>query len=486
MEYVTERGFQVKRYEEVFDEIAQGIYEELGEGVDLSEKTSIGILVSLIARSQTDVWEALQEVYSGQRVSEAVGINLDDIVALNNVYRLDAAPSLGNLEVTGQNGTNISVSVDFRSTADDLFNSLVDLTITNNRCIEVTLSVNTVVEETRYSIVVDGTEYSYISQIGDGEEEILQGLEAEFDPPNDTIMKADYDSDTVTLRVYRDTEDREKRESTVNVSTTSFLTYEEVVTITPIRSKEEGPIPGQSGTIIYVESNISGLEGVYNRYDLVRGRPVESDAALRERFYNSAIRSGTATQDTILAAVRSVLGVSSAAIEENDGETTDGAGLPPKSFRVTVAGGDENAIAQAIWDTKPVAIRDFGSQSGTALDIDGNDHIMYFERPTALYVFVNLEYSIHDEEQQGTEIETGIEIAISKYGATLGTGDDIIPNRILGYVYDEVDGIIVESVECATNTSQVDPVTGYTSDRISISSSEYTIWDSSQYTITVV
>ena len=105
-----------------------------------------------------------------------------------------------------------------------------------------------------------------------------------------------------------------------------------------------------ANTITKIVDPISGIESVNNENPTSGGRDAETDEEFRYRIKTTIQSLGKATLDAIVARVRSVEGVRSVKIEENDtmeDHTAEG-GLPPKSFRVFVWGGDDNAAFNPI------------------------------------------------------------------------------------------------------------------------------------------
>ena len=54
--------------------------------------------------------------------------------------------------------------------------------------------------------------------------------------------------------------------------------------------------------------------------------------------------------------------------------------LPCMSFRITVKGGDDKAIAKVIWDHKPISILSMGNTKVKIKDSMGFKHKIYFEK----------------------------------------------------------------------------------------------------------
>jgi len=246
----------------------------------------------------------------------------------------------------------------------------------------------------------------------------------------------------------------------------------------PIEAVEAGANGNvAANTITKIVDPISGIESVNNENPTSGGRDAETDEEFRYRIKTTIQSLGKATLDAIVARVRSVEGVRSVKIEENDtmeDHTAEG-GLPPKSFRVFVFGGDDNAVAQAIFDAKPAGVQPYGSVSATAYDIDGNPHVVYFERPTVVEIYIDVQVTT-----DGTEVtEQEIKDAIKAYFDTLELGDDVIYNKVVAAVM-SVKGVVDASVKIDTAY----PPTG--TSNIEIADSEIAVTDDSKITVTII
>lgn len=485
---MTSAGLQTLRYSEIVDNVKQTLFNRLNPNIDLSEDSAIGILLSTVCLEIAGVYEVASEVYDSGIITKAEGASLDELCLLNGIYRNLARATTGFLEVTGDAGTLLTIDSRFRSTAGDIFNPREEYVLTPTSCIGASLYVNSKHVGEDYTVIIDNVVFSHKVTAADTELTILQALATQIN--GGLEMKASVDqSDPAkpVLTIERDPGNTNKRTQVALVTATTYLTFTKIVGLIIVDAEQVGAIVADGGVINQVETTIAGVDEVYNRYDMTIGRDEETDTELRARYLDNLVVTGIATFDSILQAVRRVVGVQTASIEENDTETTRN-GIPAKSFKVTVVGGADEDIAQAIWDTKPVGIRSFGTDQGTAVDADNQSHVVQFFRPDPIFAWVKLDYSIDTEETLNflpADIEEEVKRAIKNYGATLEVGNDIIPNRILRYVYEHVRGIIINSVTVATSTSQTQkPTTGYVSTKIAISPTQYTVWETNQFDIT--
>lgn len=487
---MTSTGLQTLRYSEIVDRVKQSLFNSLSNQIDLSEDSAIGILLSTVCREISDAYEVVSEVYDSGVITKAEGTSLDELCLLNGVYRYVAQATTGMLEVTGDIGTLLTADTRIRATSGDIYNPREDYTLTPTQCLGATMYVNSIHVGEVYTIIINNVIFSYTVKTGDTALTILTALAAAVNGGLEMDATVDNtDANRPTLTIQKDIGNINDRTQVAVVTATTYLTFTKIISLIFIDAEQTGALVAAAGVVNQMETTVAGVDSVYNRYDLTIGRDQESDTELRERYLDSLVVTGIATSDSILQAVRRVAGVSTASIAENDTEVTDADGIPAKSFKVTVVGGDVNDIAQAIWDTKPVGIRSYGSTDGHATDADGHDHVLKFFRPDPIFAWVKLDWSIDSEESMNflpADVPDEIKRAINNYGDTLEVGNDIIPNRILRYVYEHVTGIIINSVTVATSTSQVNPPAAgdYKSVKIPISPTQYTVWETNQYTIT--
>jgi fructoselysine-6-P-deglycase FrlB-like protein len=92
--------------------------------------------------------------------------------------------------------------------------------------------------------------------------------------------------------------------------------------------------------------------------------------------------------------------VSHVTVNTNRGIETDADGLPGKSVQVFVAGGDSDAIAQAIYDAAAAECGFYGNTSGTATDGTTTETV-YFTRQSFQLVYVSVSGDTWDTETTG-------------------------------------------------------------------------------------
>jgi uncharacterized phage protein gp47/JayE len=139
-----------------------------------------------------------------------------------------------------------------------------------------------------------------------------------------------------------------------------------------------GAVTAAPGTLINILTPTRGWQTVTNAESAAPGQPVETDAQLRTQQSQSTSLPALSVLDSIVASVLSIQGVTICQPYENDGDTTDGNGLPPHSISLVVEGGDATLIAQAIALKKTPGTGTFGTTSVQVIDQNGVPNTINF------------------------------------------------------------------------------------------------------------
>lgn len=167
----------------------------------------------------------------------------------------------------------------------------------------------------------------------------------------------------------------------------------------------------------------------------------ESDYELRLRFAQAFATSGSGTVDAIRAAILRVSGVDSVLIEENDTNSTSSTSVPAHSIgcwvHAPISSATSNAIAQAIFDTKPVGIGTYGSSSISITDTGGQVHVIQFSYATQKVIYVKATVTTNGNFSSDSiaQIQQNIVDKLSAYGM----GQDVTVTSLYGAIY--IDGV---------------------------------------------
>jgi uncharacterized phage protein gp47/JayE len=468
---LTPDGFTSKSYEQVLDDMFNRLEADVGE-VDRNPTALLGQIFGTVSTEIALLWNAGQDVYNMFNPDTAVGVQLDGVVQINGLRRLAATKSSGIVQACGDEGTVLATGriVSVTQTGDQ-FTSTADVIITASEASEILVTINSVLNNTLYSITVDAVPYDYTSDADATAAEITAGLAAALAAGPFIVVE----DPGISLRITSDDVNNQ-----FPWIVTPELTISEICSNMPVEAVEFGPVLGLANTVTTIVTPISGWLSVNNATDLNIGRNIETDVQLRARRQQSISTSTGATIPAIRAFLNSVDGVSGVSVTENATKVVDPAGRPPSSIECVVFGGEDQDIFQALWDSHGGGIETFGNTSGFAVDEEGNSQPVSFSRAVSVYVWVRVTInSFYDEEVFPANGEDQIKEDVVEYGQTFDIGEDVIPQRFYCAIY-QTPGIENITVELTTSPTPVGPPGTYLPDPIQIEPSELALFDVSR------
>jgi uncharacterized phage protein gp47/JayE len=436
---LTDQGFDIKRYDDVIGDMRDRAEELFGSGIDTSVNSLLGQIAQLSAVEMAIIWEEMQKVYDSFNPNAAAGKSLDDLASLVGVFRLGATSTSGYIEFKADNGTTVPrfTQVQQKDTKD-LYQTTEQVTVSTNNAYSALLKITNVSNNTTYRITIDGAQVSYVTPssgntvttLRDG---LFDALDASIDYPDLTITSVSTDQIFVIHNTVTNTFALTKN--------SSHISTEEVETPIFVEAINVGQLSAPSESITVLSTPVSGVISVNNASSLIIGRLVETDDELRLRRAELQSSAGKATPEAIRKALLNIQGVSSAVVVENRTLTVDADGRPPKSYESVILGGANESLAETIWEFGPAGIETYGTSSEVIQDSNGDSHTIFFSRPTSLFITVDVTYSKYNEEIFPLNGEDAIRDAVLAYGDTLGLGEDVIPQRFFGDIFDAVSGI---------------------------------------------
>jgi uncharacterized phage protein gp47/JayE len=232
----------------------------------------------------------------------------------------------------------------------------------------------------------------------------------------------------------------------VDGSGARFVTLEEVTipasgsVDVACEAEEFGPVPAYAGTLTVIETPVAGWDSFINAADAVVGRDVETDASFRLRREELLRSQGNSALEALRADVLAVEGVESCTVFENTTSETDADGMPPHSVEVLVQGGDDHAIAEAIWNSVAGGIATHGTSSIVVIDSQGAAREVKFSRPTERQIWVAVN-GAKDADRYPADGDEQIKAAIAAAGFALQLGDDVVSSALYPAVF-YVSGVI--------------------------------------------
>ncbi len=208
-----------------------------------------------------------------------------------------------------------------------------------------------------------------------------------------------------------------------------------------------GPIPCPAGSVNFIYRSINGWDSVINAADGVLGRNVETRAEFEYRRQQSIFKNSRGFLQSIQGEVISVPGVLDAYTTQNNTDapvTIGGVTLLANSIYVAVVGGDQQAVAQAIFDKLPPGPPMNGNTTVTVQDTNSGytppypSYEIKYETPTPLTIFfeVSIVNSTGVPSDALAQIQTAIINAFA--GADGGTRARIRSNILASRYYGPV------------------------------------------------
>lgn len=492
--FVTPTGFQRKTLQEIKLDLEDSFRAGLGQNIDLSAPSPLGQIVGISAKAFADLWDGLQEIYTANDPSSATGTALDVLSAITGVTRLQAVNAIADCVLytddpitqptipAGKLARRVRGSVDFslRHPVTLKTSSLRDAYLTLP-----VISAGMVVSLTTSFGVFSAT----ASSTADPRFSVLQSLASAINASAFNGSAIAYRPTTAPKDAQYKTQDCLRIVDTVNDFSVS-LGGSWMMSLFGCNGIFDCMVAGietaTAGEITEITTPVSGWKKVCNLTNASPGRNAESDEELRRRRATFNL-SRYATEEAIQQAViNKAQGVTACTVVSNRNILPDLDGRPPKSFEVLVHGGENHAIAQAIWDTMPAGIQTHKDpETGVSvelLDSQGQPQIVNFSRPAYTYLWVKVQYNSYDEElfpaDGGQQMRDKL-LAWSLQEYTMGK--DIIPTRIMSPLY-QVPGIGSMTISVAvTDSPSGSP--SYVTDIIPISARKLALLDVSRISL---
>lgn len=162
----------------------------------------------------------------------------------------------------------------------------------------------------------------------------------------------------------------------------------------PFAAVNAGPIEVPAGAAVTIVQVVEGWDDASAPQGGVTGQDVESRAAFERRRYQSVARNARSVAGAVYARVAELSGVLDCIVRQNRGDSPlviDGVTLGPHSIYVGVLGGDDTAIAQAIYDSLSAGCDYNGDTSVVITDaVTGAKETVTFTRLVDLAVGVRV------------------------------------------------------------------------------------------------
>lgn len=426
-------GFKRKRLPEIMQAINARISDTLGLKTQIQSNSVLGQIVGVFSFEIADLWEQAENGYNAMYPSTAQGVSLSNAAGLAGIQLIDAEFTTLVATCFGVNGTEIPYGAQITDGTNIYSCTDVYKQIDSARaCVIGVKLVGAVVEGTSYALTIDGVTQTYTAVSGDTATSVLVSLSALFSF-TDRTMAVNNDALLITMN---------DQSQTMNVIPGDTLVLSTIGSPFNFKADTVGALSPNIGSITQIVTSYAGWDSVENNVAAVVGRDAETDISLRQRWGASVYDRASAMVEAIRAALIQTDGVTFAIVYENDTDETDADGRPPHSIEAVVAGGSPQDIGATIWRTHAGGITTYGSQAVTVNDSQGIPHIMRFNRPTEVPIYLQITVTANPEKELSGAAITLIQSAIVNQGAGLTVGQDVILQSFYGTVYQATSGAV--------------------------------------------
>jgi len=176
------------------------------------------------------------------------------------------------------------------------------------------------------------------------------------------------------------------------------------------------------------------LDLLLAQYGLTRSSG-ESDASARARITSSLSGRGAGSYDALVGALLNVPAVSMKyKLYINESNSTDANGIPGHTIALVTYAGNQARVAKALFDTKAPGVGTYGSVSETVQDANGNNHTVYFSRPTYKMTYVYPYIKVLSGGSQ-SDIQAAVVPAVMDYINSLEIGGTFNIPKLYGVIY---------------------------------------------------
>ena len=429
---ITDKGFVLKRLDTILEEIHTDLTDGWKVDTRLAGTSFLNTLITTFGNQIANLWETAQDSYYAKYPATATELNLDHAVQYGGIKRAGDKRTSYILHCTGDDGTYVreNAVVATNTTPEIRLFSAEEFQIARERFNKVSVIVAS--EDTGvYTVSINGNQYSYSNPQGGKSSAILAGLAAAI---KDEGYEVKVEDDVLIIN--------DKTKTRENVLTlTDNLTTSSVTSLANFLTNDYGKITLPYNIVTRMVNNITGFTAVTNLLEPTYGRKRETDIELRQSYIaKSALRSNTMIESIIAELLNNVEDVESASGYENDMDVTDERGLPPHSIEIIVEGGDNTAIAKAIFRRKAGGIQIHGSVVVNVPGEYGDTIPVRFNRPEYLYAWLKVQLE-GDEAKIPVNYSSLTKQSLMEDGAQMTAGTSLLTQLLNEGIYDRVAGL---------------------------------------------
>lgn len=464
---ITPQGFVIKPFGTCLSDINAAFQSAFGATVDLSPSQPFGLLASILATQQFNLWQLAQATYKARDPDAAQGAGLIELAAITGTIPVIPTQSSATLLLTGTNGTAIVTGQTVSgANSGPAFTTQAAVTL------------------------VTGTAWATGTTYATGAVRYANGNTYYCTAGGLSAAGGSGPSGTGSAIVD-------------NLATWAFAGAGTASATVQALSVLYGAVVARAGSLTVISTPVAGWSGAYNGLDAILGTAPQSDAQLRIRRQQELAASGNATVAGIQAQLTALVAPSggplltAANVFENPTDNVDGYGLPPHSINVVALypgapiSATDTSIATAILNTKAAGIKTFGAQSKVVTDSQGYAQTINFDYPTAEWVWVQVSVTAKAATFPGI---AAVQSAITNYAqgvypefAGYIAGSTVYSSPLSQMILDQVGGVLdVTSIGTAITAVGGGTPGSYTSAGKASSRVQLPQFDSTRISVSVV
>ena len=157
---LSAEGFKSKRLDVIVENLNAAMQAQFGN-INVAPQSVFGQIIGVMAKAYSDVWENLNFIYASQYPNSALGISLDNVVALNGLTRLPESQTQVWASCFGNEGTAINANaLAGIPNTNSVFYAVEGGIITQGTADFAQIAIDTLAPQT-YTVVLNSKQYIY-------------------------------------------------------------------------------------------------------------------------------------------------------------------------------------------------------------------------------------------------------------------------------------------------------------------------------------
>jgi hypothetical protein len=394
---LTESGFVLESLSQNISDLVTELQTAFNNNnISAEDNARLGQMIKVLASRETKVWQALAQVYDVWTLNGCEASFLDEIFALNGVFRESATSGVGNAIVavdnTSVNSTAITAGTEFTGSNSVTYTNTSDVLVSENvtaykiNANNVGLSVYTLSVVNLITNEVFSSTFTLSASTPTARLTFIQSIKTFLEGINESEVNLYIDDTNLILYYGFDSSYSLKgleQNISLNMTPTLGTRYVEV----ECTAATKGYHPLYVGEITSMTPTVTGYISVTNIESFSSGSDVETDPAFIERAKSVTDSPRSSTRPAIKAGL--LTNVSD--IDRVYLRKTVTGGVVDLTW--IVVGGETEAIANELYRTQSIETSYSGTESYDVDTDDGDTETIKFTRGTEKEISIRVTYS---------------------------------------------------------------------------------------------